>query len=87
MEKHKELEPVKKSLASWLKTAGFVAGGVATVIFATTTTLVAVPVAIIIMSKLAKDVAIPGTELIVDWVQGKKQVTGNGLHYYIKLKG
>ncbi len=81
MEKHKELEPVKESWVSWLKTAGFVAGGVATVISATTTPLVAMPVAIITMSKLAKDVAIPGTELIITWIQGKKQETGNGLHY------
>lgn len=52
----------------------------------TTTPLVAVPVAIIAMSKLAKDVAIPGIEHFIDWKQGKKQATGNGLHYFTKLK-
>lgn len=83
---HKELEPVRKSWASWLKTAGFVAGGVAAVISLTTTPLV--PVAVVIgMMGMTKDVVIPGIEHFLDWKQGKKEATGNGLHYFIKLKG
>lgn len=83
---HKELEPVKKSWASWLKTAGFVAGGVAAVISLTTTPFVPVTVAIGMMG-MTKDVVIPGIEHFLDWKQGKKEATVNGLHYFIKLKG
>lgn len=83
---HKELEPVKKSWALWLKTAGLIAGGVAAVLSLASTPLIPVPVAISALG-LATDVAIPGKELFDEWKQGKKEATGNGLHYFIRLKG
>jgi len=83
---HDELKPAKSSWGSWLKGAGLVAGGAATVLSLTATPLLPVAAAIGVLG-IVKDVGLPGLELAHDWKQGKQDAGVNGLHYFIKLKG
>ena len=34
---------------------------------------------------MVSSIAIPGTELAINWKKGKKEAMGNGLHYLLKI--
>lgn len=80
-----ELMPAKKSWSAWIKGAGLVIGGTATVLSIITTPLL--PVAAVIGALgLVKDIALPGIELAHDWKQNQQDAGANGLHYFMRLK-
>lgn len=94
---HRILEKAKKSRDSWIKSdrgkkslklAGITTGAAAATVSLALSPTPLLPVAIVtgVLGLISSSI-IPGLEWAMDWRDGKKTATENGLHYLMNIKG